>query len=183
MVFYTFNDERASAYEQHDTAHRLLGSALFRMYGIQKYTLDFGEHGKPYLENYKNIFFNLSHCAGLAVCAVSESEIGVDAELIRPYKGSAAKRLFSESERNYIFEAADANEAFFRVWTLKECLGKAVGTGIFSGLKNYEFFFSDDLPSCKMCPEKIFTQRIIMNKWVVSVCSQMRESEFYEIVF
>ena len=56
-----------------------------------------------------------------------------------------------------------------------------MGTGIFSGLKEYEFAFKDGEPFCKDLPEKIFTQKIISGKWIVSVCSDIIQSQFKEV--
>lgn len=183
MIFYTFINLDASASEQHAAAHRLLDFVLRRKYGIEKYTLGYAERGKPFVENYPDIFFNLSHCTGLAVCAVSEAEIGVDAELIRLYNGNASKRIFTKNEMLAVSESDDPNEAFFRFWTLKEALGKAFGTGIFSNLKEYEFSLKNGLPFCGSAPKKIFTQKKLCVKWILSVCSEVPESIFEEISF
>lgn len=177
MIFYTFINEKASSAEQHTAAHNLLSKVLKEQYKIEKYTLLRGDHGKPFLAEYPNIHFNLSHCTGLVICGISESEIGIDAELIRPYNGNAAKRIFTESELLLVRESANPDEMFFRLWTLKESLGKNLGTGI-SGMKNFEFAFDDDTPVCKAAPEKIFSQIILQKKWAVSVCADSREFDF-----
>ncbi len=181
MVFYSLFYEKASAVMQHEAAHRLLGESLSRVYGIKEYLLAYGKYGKPYIENHPEIFFNISHCRGMAVCAVSDREIGVDAELIRPYNGKASRRIFSENEIEFVSESPGSGEAFFRLWTLKEALGKAFGTGIFSGLTAHEFIFENGIPVCRTVPEKIFTQKILFGKWVISVCSETPENNFENI--
>ena len=184
MIFYTFLDEKNCASKQvyhHEAAHRLLDISLKKMFGIEKYSLETGGHGKPYLADHTGVSFNLSHCTGLAVCGVSESEIGVDCELIRAYSGSAAKKIFSDDEIKIVSDSSDPDETFFRIWTLKVALGKAMGTGILSGLKKYEFDFENGKPVCKALPKKIFTQKIICGKWVVSVCSDVPENDFEEV--
>lgn len=170
MVFYSFTDDKASHSEQHNAAHKLLASALKKLYGIEKYTLSIGEHGKPYLTEYPQIHFNLSHCTGLVVCGISESEIGIDAELIRPYIGKGSKRIFTLPENEYISKSKHPDESFFRIWTLKECLGKALGTGL-TGISKYEFDLSAENPICSSFPEKHFTQIILQKKWVISICA------------
>lgn len=184
MIFYKMFDKNISVPEhvfQHEAAHMLLNTALKRLYGIERYSIKTGKHGKPYLEDHPDIFFNLSHCRGLAVCGISDSEIGTDCELIRPYSKNAAKKVFSDSEIDFVLKNNAPDESFFRIWTLKEALGKAMGTGIFSGLKEYEFVFKDGEPFCKDLPEKIFTQKIISGKWIVSVCSDIIQSQFKEV--
>lgn len=184
MIFYKMLDKNIPASErmyQHEAAHTLLDAALKKIYGIESYSIRTGNRGKPYLADRPDIFFNLSHCRGLAVCAISDSEIGADCEMIRPYSGNAAKKIFSALEIDYVSQSAYPDESFFRIWTLKEALGKAMGTGIFSGLKEYEFGFENGEPFCEAFPEKIFTQKIIRGKWVVSVCSDVRHDSFEEI--
>lgn len=181
MIFYTFLNENSKHAEQHEIAYRLLSEGVKRLYGITSRSFEKGEHGKPFFKEYPEIKFNISHCSGLAVCGISGGEIGVDAELIRPYNGKVMRRIFSEREQNYILFSENSERDFFRFWTLKECFGKAIGTGIFSDLKNYSFEISDDIeknPQCEKIPDKIFTQKIIQKKWVVSVCADSPENEF-----
>lgn len=181
MILYTFLDENSKRSEQHEIAYRLLSCGMKKLFGITFYTLEKGEHGKPFFAEYPDIKFNISHCSGLAVCGISKGEIGVDAELIRAYNGKVMKRIFSESEQNYILKSEKSDRDFFRFWTLKECYGKAIGTGIFSDLKNYSFEIFDDIeknPWCEKMPDKIFTQKILQKKWVVSVCADNPENEF-----
>ena len=183
MIFYTFTDEKASYLIHHDTAYRLLGTALKQLYGIENYTVEYGSHGKPYLAEYPEIHFNISHCSGLVLCAVSESDIGIDAELIRPYNGKAAKRIFSSAEIDFAEKSSCPDESFFRIWTLKECLGKALGTGLSSSLSECEFSIGGENPICSTFPEKIFTQKILHKKWVVSVCADNPNDCFTEIKY
>lgn len=184
MIFYMIINEKKYASKplyQHEAAHMLLDISLKKAAGIENYSLRRGSHGKPYLENYPEVFFNLSHCDGLAVCGVSDREIGVDCELIRHYRGNAARKIFSDREIDLVFNSDDPDEKFFRIWTLKEALGKAFGTGILSGLKKYEFSFENGAPVCKILPDKFFTQKIIYGQWIVSSCSDRPETEFEEI--
>ena len=181
MIFYTFTDEKAPRQIQHDTAYKLLDTALKQLYEIENYTLEYGSHGKPYLAEYPQIHFNISHCTGLAICAVAESKIGIDAELIRPYNGKAARRIFSPAEIDFVKSSSCPDESFFRVWTLKECLGKYLGIGLSSSMPDYEFSFANENPICSMYPEKIFTQKILHKKWVVSVCADNPIDCFTEI--
>ena len=181
MIFYAFFDENAKRSEQHEIAYRLLSHGMKKLFGITFYTLEKGEHGKQFFTEYHDIKFNISHCSGLAVCGISNGEIGVDAELIRGHNGKVMKRIFSESEQKYILESKKSDRDFFRLWTLKECYGKAIGTGIFSDLKNCSFEIFDDIeknPRCEKISDKIFTQKILQKKWVVSVCADNPENEF-----
>lgn len=171
MIYYRLIDETASAADMHRIAHAFLGELLKKHYGIDNYRIGKGEHGKPFLPDYPQIRFNLSHCKGLIVCGFSEGEIGVDAELIRSYNGRAAKRIFSDGEMEYAAQSPCPDEAFFRIWTLKEALGKNLGTGLFSSLSEAVFRIDGENPKCTAYPEKFFVQKIIEKKWVVSICA------------
>ncbi len=171
MIYYRLTDEAASAKDMHEMAHAFLGELLKRNYGIERFRIEKGGHGKPYLPDYPHIHFNLSHCKGLIVCGFSEGAIGVDAELIRPYNGRAAKRIFAPAEMEHVLNSPCPDENFFRIWTLKEALGKNLGTGLFSSLSEAAFLLDGEKPKCEAYPEKCFVQKIIDKKWVVSVCA------------
>lgn len=104
-----------------------------------------GENGKPYIENCE-IYFNISHCEDVVVCAFSDEEIGIDIEKIRPISLSIIKRFYSEKEQKYVLghsptqedfqkcEDEEILERFYRIYTLKEAICKKSGIGI-KGLK------------------------------------------------
>ena len=89
--------------------------------------------GKPYIDNSK-VFFNISHCDGLAVCALSEHPVGVDCECVRKVSPAVMKKCFGSSEIDYVDNSNDKNEAFSRIWTLKESYVKMTGNGISSDI-------------------------------------------------
>lgn len=178
MIFYTTYEEALKRPQQHKIAYALLGEVLKKQFGITSFTVEKNEKGKPFLSENPDVHFNISHCGGLAVCGVSDREIGVDAELIRSYDRRAMKRIFSEEEQSIIAVSEDPDTDFFRIWTLKESLCKFTGEGIFSGLHEYSFDLSHGEPICKKAADKIFTQKIIEKKWVVSVCAHDLENDF-----
>lgn len=106
------------------------------------------EYGKPYLKD-SGVFFSLSHSEKLALCTVSEHELGADVQQIRPYDRRLALRFFTAGEREYIGSCQDMDRAFTRVWALKESYIKAVGLGLSIPL------FSFDL-----CPKGQFMPQI-----------------------
>ena len=178
MIFYTFISENPSHSEEHSAAHKLLADVLKKYYGISGFALEKGEQGKPYLPEYPEIHFNLSHCRGLVVCGISRNEIGVDAEFIRSYKPNVMKRIFSPEERDFVISSEDPDTDFFRIWTLKEALGKYLGKGIFFDLSRFSFSPGGEFPKCENMEGKIFTQKILHEKWVVSVCAHDPENDF-----
>lgn len=178
MIFYTTYEDNFKRQEQHKIAYALLREILKKHFGITGYTITKNEKGKPLLLEFPDVCFNISHCDGLAVCGISDKEIGVDAELIRSYNSKVMKRIFSAEEQSLIAVSENPETDFFKIWTLKESLCKFTGDGIFSGLSEYSFDISQGEPTCKKASDKFFTQKIIEKKWVVSVCAHDRENDF-----
>lgn len=99
------------------------------------------EKGKPYAKNI-NIHFNISHSHDLVVCVISDENIGIDIEKIRPVNLSLAKTVCTENELTYLFGKKPTDEdytlcenekilkRFFNIWTTKEAYFKCTGTGI-----------------------------------------------------
>lgn len=94
--------------------------------------IDKNKNSKPYFKDYPDIRFSISHSADLVVLAMSESEVGVDIEKIKPrdYQG-IVDRHFSEGENA---EVSDLN-GFLKVWTKKEAFLKLTSEGL-AGLPN-----------------------------------------------
>ena len=92
------------------------------------------EYGKPYLTNYPEVHFNLSHSQELALLAVGYKQpLGIDLEFFsdRPFAG-IGKIMFSEKEIT-AFQAVPhylQTLAFFHIWAQKEALIKACGLGL-----------------------------------------------------
>lgn len=85
----------------------------------------YNEHGKPYLEG--GPYFSISHCkAGIAV-AIDDQPIGIDIETIRHANEDLVERTMNEKER-----LGMDDRTFTRLWTQKEAIVKAEGTGIYS---------------------------------------------------
>lgn len=89
--------------------------------------------------------FNLSHCAGIVVCAFAyEREVGIDSENVNSKRRitSIARRFFTPSETKSLLSVPEHAQplTFSRLWTLKEAYVKARGLGISGvGLDNFEF--------------------------------------------
>lgn len=116
----------------------LLEQMLEESYGleqteIENLSYERDSHGKPYLTQYPDIHFNLSHSGDYVMCAVSEKEIGVDIQKIGAFKENVVKRFFSESEQEAIAQIKDEEEKkklFYQIWAGKESYTKLLGTGL-----------------------------------------------------
>ena len=90
---------------------------------------DYTDSGKPYLIGNK-AYISLSHSGDIAVCAISENEVGVDIQKISDYDKRLADRFFCREERDYINAADNEKYAFYEIWTRKEARVKLTGEGI-----------------------------------------------------
>jgi 4'-phosphopantetheinyl transferase len=119
-------------------ARACLRLLLSQTTGISPLDIRFGvsSTGKPYLLNPEtSAAFNLSHSGEYTLIAVTTlPSVGVDVETIHPGISIAdvARSVFSPSERLWL-DGLDTNErtgSFFRLWTLKEAIVKARGSGV-----------------------------------------------------
>jgi 4'-phosphopantetheinyl transferase len=128
-------------------AHALLRAALAARLGARHGAFRVDGFGKPELEppvGTPPLRFNLTHTRGLVACAlVNGWDIGIDAEQMdasRPLF-ELAEHYFAEAEVAQLRAAAGAlgTPAFYRFWTLKEAIIKAIGEGLSLPLKRFAF--------------------------------------------
>jgi 4'-phosphopantetheinyl transferase len=103
-----------------------------------------GPHGRPEIASpASGLHFNLSHSAGLVVCALSRDRaVGVDVEDLtrRAPDVSIVSRYCSPAEAEDVFARADDwCDRFLTYWTLKEAYLKATGLGISVHLSDISF--------------------------------------------
>ena len=123
----------------------LLLDYCLKMEGIEAYSIEVGEHGKPYLKGEKMPFFNLSHSKNLVICGISDQEIGVDIQLTKPdekskkYADAIIRKHFTIEEQNYIesYSPDKRMELFYSIWTGKESYIKMTGKGFLKGLDSF----------------------------------------------
>jgi 4'-phosphopantetheinyl transferase len=97
------------------------------------------QYGKPYLADYPEVAFNLSHTGStMAVAIAFDCELGIDIELCKPRANLVplTKKCFGKEELDYWqgLPEIDRALAFYRFWTRKEAFIKATGRGIALGL-------------------------------------------------
>ena len=117
-------------------------------------------HGKPYVAEPSEAQrpFNVAHTDGLVMCGIGTDRsdlVGVDVEkLDRKTDPALAERYFSKPEVDYLAKFRSGRErqnAFLRVWTLKESFIKAIGTGLHTPLADFAFEEIDSrTPSIRM---------------------------------
>lgn len=176
------NARKNKAALEHKAGRFLLKYGLSKEYGIDlaECTVLKNEHGKPYLNEHPDIFFNISHCKAMAVCALGSAPVGIDVETMRKCSEGLMKRVLSEAELEAVkASGADAIE-FIKYWTLKEAYGKAVGVGMLYNYASMSFRAADGNITCPDNKYRVW-QKIMNDELVISVC-RMQNEEFEEAI-
>jgi 4'-phosphopantetheinyl transferase len=87
---------------------------------------------KPYLISDNQVKFNLSHTDDLAIIALSNKDVGIDLEYQKQdfdFK-EVLTHVYSNEEINTILKSENQRYTFYKFWTRKEAIVKAIGTGI-----------------------------------------------------
>ena len=117
---------------------------------------------RPYIETNEkiNIDFNISHSNEWVVCAIALiGKIGIDIEEIVPIDINIAKEFLSNEEWKYLsIYQGEKVKLFYKFWTLKESLLKAVGIGINDLIREINFGVLDD-------KNNIFKKKINKDIW------------------
>lgn len=113
---------------------------------------EYNSFGKPFLitDSLKQDFkFNMTHSKNMALyCISSQKNVGVDIEYL--YKEFEFQpiidRFFSQNEKKFIENIAidKQKEGFFKIWTRKEAILKALGKGISFPLEKIDVSFNED---------------------------------------
>ena len=150
-VFYSYNMVESDTFIK-KTLNIFCGKEL---------EIKFTKSGKPYVDY--PIYFSLTHTDSLIACAVSDSEIGIDAEKIRPFrnKDSISKKFLG------IDKKLD-DTSFIKKWTEFESKVKYFGESIF------------DCPNAKT--KNLVTKHIMIKDYVVSVSADAIEEIEMEMI-
>ena len=104
----------------------------------------YGAQGKPELSGSatSSVSFNLAHSGDLALFALAQGRrLGIDVERLRevPEALTIARHHFTPSESKHLRSTGTGLQAaFFRLWTRKEAVIKAVGTGVSTPLHEFD---------------------------------------------
>ena len=138
-----------------------------------------GKHGKPYLPDFPDICFNLSHSGEYALCAVSDCPVGCDIEQIAEPELRVAERFFAPSEYALLLTEQDPDKRrlfFYRLWTLKESFLKATGLGLTLPLNRFSVD-PDTLTVCQSADDRTYRFREYETciGYRIAVCSAFDE--------
>lgn len=158
-------------YKIEETKKEKIVSTIFKNKYVGEYEIN--EHGKPISENK---FFNVSHSHGYVVFVLDNAPIGIDVEQIRSFNQSLIDFVFNDEEKKYIHDVT----SFFELWTNKEALVKALGTGI--------KIRPNQIPALPLNSQRVyegkkyFNKTIIFNGYVISISSNSDEPFEIEMV-
>lgn len=155
-------------------SYALLRLALAEAFGIYAPPeFVYGKHGKPFLREYPNVFFNISHAAHAVLCAVSEQPVGADIQDIRLLKTDISRKICTPGELEQLGCAKDKNRELCRLWCIKESFGKLTGKGFSEGFTEIDterltlekkLFFCEEngffISGCTEAPERTEIQRV-----------------------
>lgn len=173
-------DKKRSMY-----AEILLKYVLQNTYKIDDLNIHFykNEYGKPFLKEYENIHFNLSHSGEWILCGMGDYELGVDVEQMKMMDLKVAEKYFHPKEYAYIVQngTESQQDAFYKVWTLKESYIKKLGKGLNIPLNSFSFLFDEKdivLDDMGKRPSDIcfYSNRMDQNHYL-AVCRDLREKD------
>lgn len=136
-----------------DALRGLFGEWLVRKVAAEKcgmnpeeFEIGVSKYGKPYFSNFSKMHFNISHAGAWVLAAFAGEPVGVDVEAVRPIDLNVTSLVFSKQECSTLFALPPEKQLdyFFRLWTLKESLVKALGKGFSYDLRDFSFTFDDN---------------------------------------
>ena len=165
-IAYVTDEDREAAerYLRDEDKVLHLVSAYFKRKYVGKWVVS--ESGKPTTQDK---FFNVSHCSGAVVFVQADADVGIDVEKLRGVMEDLKRYVSSDEE----FAGILTSEDFFGVWTAKESLVKAEGSGI--KMK------PQDIPSLpingvkEFSGKKYFSRRIRYSDFIISVAKKGAE--------
>ena len=123
--------------EGREESRALLAQAVFRTWGLSPLPeLCRQDGGKPRFSAHPEHQFNLSHSGPYALCALGESPVGADIQVVkRTWRETLPRRVCSPAELRWLEEQPDYWSAFTALWCLKEARVKYTGAGLGAGLR------------------------------------------------
>jgi 4'-phosphopantetheinyl transferase len=170
-----------------DVNRTLIGDLLIRSLICQKYKINneeirfkYNEYGKPFVENFSDFHFNLSHSGEWVVCTTANFNVGIDIEKISEIEALKLAKEFFSADEFYDISNMNSDEqinCFFDLWTLKESYIKTIGKGLYTPLNSFSIKKeSRTLISYKNIPKNFyFKQYNIDPNYKLSACATRDE--------
>ncbi|PDZ15809.1 4'-phosphopantetheinyl transferase superfamily protein [Bacillus wiedmannii] len=170
-----------------DINRTLIGDLLIRSLICQKYKINneeirfiYNEYGKPFVENFSDFHFNLSHSGEWVVCTTANFNVGIDIEKVSEIEALKLANEFFSEEEFYDISNINSDEQinyFYDLWTLKESYIKTIGKGLYIPLNSFSIKKeSPTLISYKYIPQNFyFRQYNIEPNYKISACATRDE--------
>ena len=180
-------------YFDRDKIHSLFGELILRYALWEQFhmttsdiIIGYTAYGKPYLEGYEHIYFNLSHSGNWVLVGIGDIPIGVDVEQTNEKNILLISKSFTEEEKRMISErdGEEKRRTFYKLWTLKESYVKAIGKGLSIPFDSFSFRF------CK-CHIELYISEIHNKQYafhvgnldeqhITALCVKQKESTQFE---
>ena len=118
-------------------------------------------------------WFNLSHSGNYVILAVDGSEVGADIEQVETYPKKVAEKVFMPSEQKWLLKQGN-DEAFYRLWTGKEAVMKALGLGFRLPPESFEIN-PDSQEACCVCGRSWYLDWNHIDNHVICTASESPE--------
>lgn len=128
------------------TGEWLLRQLLGEVWGMEDPVILRQENGRPILQD-GQLHISIAHSGDLVVCAADAQPIGIDAELMQPFRWALIHKVCTPREQSYVLgqltptgelcQDPGAIARFYEIWTGKEGWFKMLGTGL-QDLKSVE---------------------------------------------
>ncbi|MEM6318607.1 MAG: 4'-phosphopantetheinyl transferase superfamily protein [Bacteroidota bacterium] len=129
--------ERIQRYRKEENKYQLLLGRMLLKKGMQELKvanfrladMQYDEFSCPKWSQQPN--FNIAHSANVVGCAFATNyPVGLDIEQVRPIDLSNFAYILNTLDKKNIKAASDPYAAFFKIWTIKEAVTKAIGKGL-----------------------------------------------------
>lgn len=160
-------------------AGSLLHYALCREMGFlpdakEDFKMEYEAGGKPFLKEYADVHFNLSHSGEYVCCGAGREPVGVDIQKHTVVKDRLALRFFTKEDNRILAEHSDREreELFFRMWSIKESYMKLTGEGMKMGLDSFEIDWNQGavFEKGEHAPAAFFHEKRDIPGYSLSVC-------------
>ena len=127
----------------HEVGRELLAEVYRQETGQELSAIALTPRGKPYFPEGK-YHFSISHTKNHAFCALSEQNVGLDAEeLDRNIRLELAEKILSPGEKAQFDAVEDQEKALLTFWVLKEAAAKYTGEGLRGYPNHTDFSLAD----------------------------------------
>jgi 4'-phosphopantetheinyl transferase len=146
-----------------------------------------GKFGRPYVLRPDGSYFdfNISFSDNFFAIAITDNgRIGIDIEYVKDFDIDSLNNIFSSTEMEYILSVSKKDESlekFYKLWTCKEAIVKAEGTGLLN-IPKLDFNNSHMLNMKNKITwnnNVYFLNTIKFNKLIISICTSERLNKGY----